>query len=263
MAHLRALAGSSTVKIEPIGQAGSFGTSAPRKSTSFASYLDLMKNKEESEKWYLTTQYEEEQDEEGEESGEELDEEMENGDLEDKIIQDSDEEEEALQRMLDQETSKNNSNSNSTPQIQNSDEVMEDGDGSSEEDEEEDENEEAPPLDPLLPSPTDALISEFPPQPELLGSLVLSQCNLWLGGCKDGKSSGLHHDFHDNLYVLVSQISETDGFMLNSQRLNFCLLISPLFSFSSLDTNDFSCSHLQLTSIFIPEEKPNTFIQTV
>ena len=89
MAHLRALAGSSTVKIEPIGQAGSFGTSAPRKSTSFASYLDLMKNKEESEKWYLTTQYEKEQDEEGEESGEELDEEIENGDLEDKIIQDS------------------------------------------------------------------------------------------------------------------------------------------------------------------------------
>ncbi len=54
---------------------------------------------------------------------------------------------------------------------------------------------------PLLPMhcPTD-----FPAKPQLLGNLVLQQCNLWLGNSKEGKSSGLHHDFHDNLYILLS-----------------------------------------------------------
>lgn len=61
-----------------------------------------------------------------------------------------------------------------------------------------------PPLDPLLPSPTHALADDFPLQPALMGNLVLQQTNLWLGNCQEGKSSGLHHDFHDNLYALVS-----------------------------------------------------------
>jgi hypothetical protein len=39
----------------------------------------------------------------------------------------------------------------------------------------------------------------------LAGQLVLQQCNLWMG-MADGSSSssGLHHDFHDNFYLLVS-----------------------------------------------------------
>ncbi|SPO28742.1 uncharacterized protein UTRI_04620 [Ustilago trichophora] len=61
-----------------------------------------------------------------------------------------------------------------------------------------------PELDNVLPAPTNALSNDFPAKPELLGNLVLQQCNLWLGNSKQGKSSGLHHDFHDNLYILLS-----------------------------------------------------------
>ncbi|KAI0920164.1 hypothetical protein AcV5_009977 [Taiwanofungus camphoratus] len=51
--------------------------------------------------------------------------------------------------------------------------------------------------------PTDALKDDFPIVPRLMGNLFLQQANLWLGKSKDGSSSGLHHDFHDNLYCLL------------------------------------------------------------
>ena len=38
------------------------------------------------------------------------------------------------------------------------------------------------------------------------GNLRLASCNLWMGCCssrKQGSSSGLHHDFHDNFYLLL------------------------------------------------------------
>lgn len=74
-----------------------------------------------------------------------------------------------------------------------------------EQDEEEDEeDEEEPVLDPVLPSPTHKLRSDLPLHPRVLGDLVLQQCNLWIGSGRDEKSSGLHHDFHDNLYILLS-----------------------------------------------------------
>ena len=68
---------------------------------------------------------------------------------------------------------------------------------------------------------------DLPLQPALMGHLVPQQLNLWMGaaqqgalqaftfgihvrtGCQTkrtpsaGASSGLHHDFHDNLYVLL------------------------------------------------------------
>eukprot|EP00041_Stephanoeca_diplocostata_P027501 m.756959 g.756959 ORF g.756959 m.756959 type:complete len:523 (+) comp23186_c0_seq21:359-1927(+) len=37
----------------------------------------------------------------------------------------------------------------------------------------------------------------------LMGQLVLSSINTWMGRSARGTSSGLHHDFHDNLYVLL------------------------------------------------------------
>ena len=61
-----------------------------------------------------------------------------------------------------------------------------------------------PGLDTLLPTPTHRLLPDFPLHPRLLGRLVLQQCNLWLGNSHQPKSSGLHHDFHDNLYILLS-----------------------------------------------------------
>lgn len=44
-----------------------------------------------------------------------------------------------------------------------------------------------------------------PPEPSCLSTLVSWQKNLWLGSGTEGKQthSGLHHDFHDNLYVLL------------------------------------------------------------
>ncbi|TKY89826.1 hypothetical protein EX895_001123 [Sporisorium graminicola] len=67
-----------------------------------------------------------------------------------------------------------------------------------------DESDYEPEMDNVLPAPTNALSNDFPAKPDLLGNLVLQQCNLWLGNSKEGKSSGLHHDFHDNLYILLS-----------------------------------------------------------
>lgn len=61
-----------------------------------------------------------------------------------------------------------------------------------------------PGLDPVLPSPTHKLKNDFPLHPRVLGNLVLQQCNLWVGSSQEPKSSGLHHDFHDNLYMLLS-----------------------------------------------------------
>ena len=45
----------------------------------------------------------------------------------------------------------------------------------------------------------------------LAGNLILSSCNLWMGKTKtssskedeEGASSGLHHDYHDNFYLLL------------------------------------------------------------
>ncbi|WFD27771.1 hypothetical protein MNAN1_002776 [Malassezia nana] len=62
---------------------------------------------------------------------------------------------------------------------------------------------EGPGLDPVLPSPTHQLRDDFPLHPRLLGDLVLQQCNLWIGSGTKQRSSGLHHDFHDNLYLLL------------------------------------------------------------
>jgi hypothetical protein len=47
---------------------------------------------------------------------------------------------------------------------------------------------------------------DFPQQPMVLDSLIPMNYNLWIGsttGAAAPSSSGLHHDFHDNLYVLL------------------------------------------------------------
>ncbi len=43
-------------------------------------------------------------------------------------------------------------------------------------------------------------------RPSLLGHLVPSSYNLWMGSNKKPSNSGLHHDYHDNLYVLIKGI---------------------------------------------------------
>lgn len=61
----------------------------------------------------------------------------------------------------------------------------------------------------LLGPPLAELAADFPLRPDLLSMLVPAAYNLWIGShparkdkagaAFDGASSGLHHDYHDNL----------------------------------------------------------------
>jgi hypothetical protein len=59
-------------------------------------------------------------------------------------------------------------------------------------------------LDSLLAPPVLQLCADAVLRPALLGKLVPQQLNMWLGRASAGSSSGLHHDYHDNLYVLLA-----------------------------------------------------------
>lgn len=61
-------------------------------------------------------------------------------------------------------------------------------------------------LPPLAMAPALQLLEAeggVPARPPLLGGLVPANINIWMGKCIEGSSSGLHHDYHDNLYVLL------------------------------------------------------------
>lgn len=62
---------------------------------------------------------------------------------------------------------------------------------------------ETPRLSDLLPAPVSHLLGDFPLSPALLPTLVPQQINMWMGHSRSGTSSGLHCDYHDNLYHLV------------------------------------------------------------
>ncbi|OQS06184.1 hypothetical protein THRCLA_01771 [Thraustotheca clavata] len=47
------------------------------------------------------------------------------------------------------------------------------------------------------------LSHDFPLRPSLLGHLVPQNINIWMGNAIDGSTTGLHHDYHDNLYILL------------------------------------------------------------
>ena len=57
--------------------------------------------------------------------------------------------------------------------------------------------------DRIITAPLEHMQNDFPISPFLLSSLVPHQVSLWQGHSNNGRSSGLHHDFNDNLYVLV------------------------------------------------------------
>jgi hypothetical protein len=57
---------------------------------------------------------------------------------------------------------------------------------------------------PTLMSPPLASIPDVPKKPHISGALIPQSVNLWMGRSEDGTSSGLHHDFHDNLYILLA-----------------------------------------------------------
>lgn len=47
------------------------------------------------------------------------------------------------------------------------------------------------------------LRDDYPLNPQLMGKLVVQNVNMWFGTTKEPSTSGLHHDFHDNLYLVV------------------------------------------------------------
>ena len=51
--------------------------------------------------------------------------------------------------------------------------------------------------------PVTQLHGDFPWCPALCGHLVLQNANIWFGSSTAPTSSGLHHDYHDNLYLLL------------------------------------------------------------
>ena len=55
----------------------------------------------------------------------------------------------------------------------------------------------------ILSPPLSLLVNDFPINPSLVPNLVLSNANIWFGSSSQFTSSGLHHDFHDNLYILL------------------------------------------------------------
>ncbi|KAF0697506.1 Aste57867_11816 [Aphanomyces stellatus] len=48
-----------------------------------------------------------------------------------------------------------------------------------------------------------ALAGDFPVSPALMGHLIPQNINIWMGLSTDGSTTGLHHDYHDNLYILL------------------------------------------------------------
>lgn len=47
------------------------------------------------------------------------------------------------------------------------------------------------------------LLFDPPLTPNLVKNLIPSNINLWMGNNQEGTSSGLHHDYHDNLYIVL------------------------------------------------------------
>lgn len=71
----------------------------------------------------------------------------------------------------------------------------------------------APLMVPLLP--------DFPSRPPIMGHLIPQNINLWMGNApSDGASSGLHHDYHDNLYLVLRGMKH---FRLYSPQDTECL----------------------------------------
>ena len=57
---------------------------------------------------------------------------------------------------------------------------------------------------PAIVSPPLTLLQEdYPLTPALFENLVVSNINMWFGYTKNYSTSGLHHDFHDNIYILL------------------------------------------------------------
>jgi hypothetical protein len=55
----------------------------------------------------------------------------------------------------------------------------------------------------IVSHPITELLGDIPLRPKIMGNLIPQNINLWMGSSDQPTSSGLHHDFHDNLYILL------------------------------------------------------------
>jgi hypothetical protein len=51
----------------------------------------------------------------------------------------------------------------------------------------------------LMAPPLSDVMDCFPLRPQPVADLLPSSYNVWMGASRSGSSSGLHHDFHDNM----------------------------------------------------------------
>jgi hypothetical protein len=55
----------------------------------------------------------------------------------------------------------------------------------------------------IVSHPITDLLDDVPLRPHLMGHLIPQNINLWMGCSEQPTTSGLHHDFHDNIYILL------------------------------------------------------------
>lgn len=55
----------------------------------------------------------------------------------------------------------------------------------------------------ILSPPISLIKNDFPLIPNLFANLIVSNINLWVGNSNAYSTSGLHHDYHDNIYILL------------------------------------------------------------
>ncbi|KAJ3065680.1 DnaJ sub C member 7 [Podochytrium sp. JEL0797] len=202
-ALLEKVGGRETVEIESRKEGGNFGSGRERRVVLLEDFVEAMKSGDTS--LYMSTQYSGDQDEdldedEGEDEehvhGENCDHDHDHDDLEE------DDEDDAMDEDDDDEDDDEEDND-------------EEEDGEGHEHGDDCDHEEMDPLEDneenLLESfndfckaPLPRLIGELPLHPKLLPTLVPQQLNLWMGCAPPaGVSSGLHHDFAENLYLLL------------------------------------------------------------
>ncbi|KAI9339665.1 cupin-like domain-containing protein [Obelidium mucronatum] len=202
-ALLAKVGAAEPVEVESRADKGRFGTGRRRRIVRFGDLVDAMKSGDDSV--YMSTQYlgddgeEEEDEEEEEEEGEEEEEQGEEEDDDDAEDDDDD--------AMDEEGHDEDHDHDHGHEHEHE---HEHGDGCCGGDDEEDDMHDATnenlleSFNDFCKAPLPRVLNDIPLRPELLSTLIPQQLNLWMGVAPpEGISSGLHHDFADNLYILV------------------------------------------------------------
>ncbi|KAI8616290.1 cupin-like domain-containing protein [Chytriomyces sp. MP71] len=197
----------AVVEVETRAEDGNFGTGRKRMLVRFQDFVDAVKEGDTS--IYLSTQYSN-QDEE-EDQDDELDEDYHPGhhglddedDDDDEMEDDEDEEdeddEEEDEEMDQYDEEDNNEDNHVEDEHVHGPDCSHGGD-----------HDPVQQIDLLetynefVKAPLHRLLNDIPLRPQLLPTLIPQQVNLWMGAAPPaGVSSGLHHDFADNLYALL------------------------------------------------------------